>query len=223
MTLQFSDVYDIQDRYRRFDQGMNAFNKIGALKKRVTDNTVIVESPKITKLKKQQPGFSLLDYAFRDAAFTVAHYTGSGYGFRNQGLYSWDPLKATNKPDEIPRWSGSPDDAARIVAKAARYYGATHVGYCPLDQRWVYSHDKEGRAFVFDQFLSVVEFLIRAYSSIEFSNIKIKVCLPEDLIIQKAVSTRQKDWLDIRNVIENQRDKMDWNYLLKHCKDLYFK
>jgi hypothetical protein len=44
--------------------------------------------------------------------------------------------------------------------------------------------------------------------------------LPEDLIIQKAVSTREKDWLDIRNVIENQRDKMDWNYLLKYCKDL---
>jgi len=55
---------------------------------------------------------------------------------------------------------------------------------------------------------------------VDFSNTKIKVCLPEDLIIQKAVSTREKDWLDIRNVIENQRDKMDWNYLLKHRKDL---
>ncbi len=32
--------------------------------------------------------------------------------------------------------------------------------------------------------------------------------------------THQQDRLDIRNVIENQRDKMDWNYLLKHCKDL---
>jgi len=55
---------------------------------------------------------------------------------------------------------------------------------------------------------------------VDFSNTKIKVCLPEDLIIQKAVSTREKDWLDIRTIIENQSDKMDWNYLLKHCKDL---
>jgi len=55
---------------------------------------------------------------------------------------------------------------------------------------------------------------------VDFSNIKIKVCLPEDLIIQKAVSTREKDWLDIMTIIENQGDKMDWNYLLKHCKDL---
>ena len=55
---------------------------------------------------------------------------------------------------------------------------------------------------------------------VDFSNTKIKVCLPEDLIIQKAVSTREKDWFDIRTIIENQSDKMDWNYLLKHCKDL---
>ncbi len=35
-----------------------------------------------------------------------------------------------------------------------------------------------------------------------------------------AERTHHQDWLDIRNVIDNQRDKMDWNYLLKHCKDL---
>jgi len=55
---------------------------------------------------------------------------------------------------------------------------------------------------------------------VEFLNIKIRVCLPEDLIIQKAVSTREKDWLDIRTIIENQSDKMDWNYLLNHCREL---
>jgi hypothetical protein len=55
---------------------------------------------------------------------------------------------------------------------------------------------------------------------VDFSNTNIKVCLPEDLIIQKVVSTREKDWLDIKNIIENQRDNMDWNYLLKHCREL---
>jgi predicted nucleotidyltransferase len=54
----------------------------------------------------------------------------------------------------------------------------------------------------------------------DFSGKRIKVCLPEDLIIQKAVSTREKDWMDIEQVISNQRHHMDWNYLLKHCKDL---
>jgi Uncharacterised nucleotidyltransferase len=54
----------------------------------------------------------------------------------------------------------------------------------------------------------------------DFFGKRIKVCLPEDLIIQKAVSTREKDWMDIRQVISSQRHQMNWSYLLKHCKDL---
>ena len=34
------------------------------------------------------------------------------------------------------------------------------------------------------------------------------------------MSTREKDWMDIEQVISNQRDQTDWSYLLKHCKDL---
>ena len=55
---------------------------------------------------------------------------------------------------------------------------------------------------------------------VDFLGARIRVCTAEDLIIQKAVSSREKDWLDIKAVIENQRDKMDWPYILKHCKDL---
>ena len=55
---------------------------------------------------------------------------------------------------------------------------------------------------------------------VDFFGKNIKVCLPEDLIIQKAVSTREKDWMDIKQVIANQGHNMDWSYLLKHCKDL---
>lgn len=61
---------------------------------------------------------------------------------------------------------------------------------------------------------------IRRSRSMDFYGAKIKVCTPEDLIIQKAVSIREKDWDDIRYVIENLRDEMDWDYLLKHCRDL---
>ena len=56
--------------------------------------------------------------------------------------------------------------------------------------------------------------------SMVFFDVNIKVCTPEDLIIQKAVSIREKDWADINYITENLRDELDWNYLLKHCKDL---
>ena len=40
------------------------------------------------------------------------------------------------------------------------------------------------------------------------------------MIIQKAVSIREKDWGDIRYIIENLESEMDWDYLLKHCREL---
>lgn len=52
---------------------------------------------------------------------------------------------------------------------------------------------------------------------IDFYGAEIKVCTAEDLIIQKAVSTREKDWHDIKCIIENQHDRMNRAYLLKHC------
>jgi hypothetical protein len=56
--------------------------------------------------------------------------------------------------------------------------------------------------------------------SIDFFGIELMVCTPEDLVIQKAVSTREKDWADIQYILENRGQKMDWDYLLKHCKEL---
>ena len=61
---------------------------------------------------------------------------------------------------------------------------------------------------------------IERSQSMVFFNINMKVCTPEDLIIQKAVSTREKDWTDINYITENLEDELDWSYLLKHCKDL---
>ena len=50
--------------------------------------------------------------------------------------------------------------------------------------------------------------------------IQVNVCTPEDFIIQKAISTREKDWVDIQVVIENYIGELDWNYVMKHCRDL---
>jgi hypothetical protein len=42
----------------------------------------------------------------------------------------------------------------------------------------------------------------------------------EDLIIQKSISTREKDWFDIRELIQLQHVHIDWDYLLKHVAEL---
>lgn len=53
-----------------------------------------------------------------------------------------------------------------------------------------------------------------------FFSIPMKVCTVEDFILQKAVSTRQKDWDDIETVIDLQKENIDWKYLLQHCQEL---
>ena len=50
--------------------------------------------------------------------------------------------------------------------------------------------------------------------------VKVPVCTPEDLIIQKAVSTRSKDWMDIEAVVKAKAENLDWKYILKHCQEL---
>jgi predicted nucleotidyltransferase len=39
------------------------------------------------------------------------------------------------------------------------------------------------------------------------------VCSPEDLIIQKAIAGRAKDWQDIEGILIEQHEQLDWGYL----------
>ena len=45
--------------------------------------------------------------------------------------------------------------------------------------------------------------------------VEVQIVSLEDLIIQKSVSERAKDWDDIENLISINEDKIDWNYLLE--------
>ena len=54
----------------------------------------------------------------------------------------------------------------------------------------------------------------------DFDGVKLKVCRTEDLIIQKFVSEREKDWNDIRNLIRVNFGTLDKKYILKNCKEI---
>jgi predicted nucleotidyltransferase len=53
-----------------------------------------------------------------------------------------------------------------------------------------------------------------------YDSIEINVCRPEDLIIQKCVSEREKDWSDIKNIIKININNLNKDYIMKHCKEL---
>jgi len=142
----FEEAYPVKNSYRRFHQRDTAFGRAA----RARMGGYRSEAGKVERIRKGLPGFSLVDYAFSGAAFTPAQASHSGRGQMNSGLYSWSPLGVTRKPEGVPRWEASQEEAARVVTKAAKYYGAAGVGFCGMDERWVYSHTSDGRPIVFE-------------------------------------------------------------------------
>jgi epoxyqueuosine reductase len=87
-----------------------------------------------------QPGYSRLEFSRLRAAWTVYDHFG--------GAFSWERLEPGD-----PLLNGM--DRHRVVDRAemsaqvkdtARAYGASLVGICELDRRWVYASDVHGRA-----------------------------------------------------------------------------
>jgi reductive dehalogenase len=146
MTKDFEEIYPIKESYSRFHQTNTAFLRAIKAGKGYYDN----EAKKIERMKKNVPGFSLVDYAFKDAALTPAQASHSGRGYMNSGFYSWDPLGVTKIPEKVPRWEGSPEESIRIVEKAGKYYGATGIGFSNMDKRWIYSCTSDGKQIVFE-------------------------------------------------------------------------
>jgi hypothetical protein len=50
--------------------------------------------------------------------------------------------------------------------------------------------------------------------------IEVNVTRAKGLIIQKAISPRNKDWMDIEGILDNQKSNLDWKYILHHVKQL---
>jgi hypothetical protein len=73
--------------------------------------------------------------------------------------------------------------------------------------------------FVFANLPYEIEAIERSVENNAFG-FKIRVCQLEDLIIQKVISTREKDWQDIYVLIRLNKDALNWDYLIEHCKSL---
>jgi epoxyqueuosine reductase len=138
----FDELYPTQASYERY----NPVGK-GVMSSEFGYQT---EAGKEKRIKQGLPGFSLLDYAFRDASYTANHTLEGGRSGMDREFYSWSPLGRARKPDGVPRWETSPEEASRVVTKAARFYGAVSVGFTEVDRRWFFSHTRDGREFVFE-------------------------------------------------------------------------
>ncbi|MFO7682238.1 MAG: reductive dehalogenase [Chloroflexota bacterium] len=84
-------------------------------------------------------------YTLKDQALKEAH-VGIGKSFLG-------PQEAKT-PEErgVPNWTGSPDEAAKIIRAAMRHFGAATVGFIELDdntRKLIYGVDPDGKDLIF--------------------------------------------------------------------------
>ncbi len=133
----FDEYYPIKGEYKRFDNRSTAFS----VKRREMGEDTFAYTKKVwDKMRQGLPGYTHVDISFKNAANTSDNHDGF-----NTGYYSWFPLDVSVKPDDVPKWEVSPEEAAKVIRKAAQYYGALTVGYTKRDDRWIYSHTSDGR------------------------------------------------------------------------------
>ena len=73
--------------------------------------------------------------------------------------------------------------------------------------------------FVFAHLPFEIEAIERATQK-DMGGFLCRVTTAEDLIIQKFISQREKDWLDIQGIVKHQKTKLDTRYILKYTEEI---
>jgi len=96
--------------------------------------------------KENRPGYRLEDRALADASWVISRLGGL-----NRGTRSWD-RKFIRTPEErgTDKYKGTPEEAARLIKAAARYFGAATTGIAVLDRRHINSEER-GKKIVFEK------------------------------------------------------------------------
>jgi len=91
---------------------------------------------------KDKPGYRLHDQSVVNASWTLEKHFACGNRVGRTGLYSWEGGERLTYPRIPPGLKISVDDPeaiSRQIKKAATFFGASLVGICRLDRRWVYA------------------------------------------------------------------------------------
>ena len=102
--------------------------------------SAVAEENELQRMLDNVDGYTLKDQALKSAHIgTQRYFLG--------------PQKAKT-PEErgVPKWKGSPEEAAKIIRAALRHFGAATVGFIELDdntRKLVYGVDPDGKDMIF--------------------------------------------------------------------------
>jgi len=92
--------------------------------------------------REDKPGYTRQDVALRNAAWYLEFAFGRGIIGGGEGLYAWESgqLGKRRPPAGLKVTVDNPAQMTKAIKKAAGFLGASLVGICGLDRRWVYSY-----------------------------------------------------------------------------------
>ncbi len=96
-------------------------------------------------MPEERAGHTIKELALSMAGWHVALDFGSGLFVGGEGLEAWEAqpvgkTDTTRMPEGLELEIGNPARATKIIKKAAGLFGASLVGICWLDRRWLYSY-----------------------------------------------------------------------------------
>jgi epoxyqueuosine reductase len=132
-------------KVERFDQKNEAF-------KRATWDPAMRDMAKAyyarysgLAMPEERIGYTIKELALTMAGWHVALDFGSGLFTGGEGLEAWEaqPLGKTSTtriPKGLRLDVDDPAEMTKVIKRAGRLFGASLVGVCQLDRRWLYSH-----------------------------------------------------------------------------------
>ena len=119
--------------YSRFNQHKNVLN---AYREYVSDERAQEIEDKKLEMQETVAEGNMPGYRKEDRALMLAGWTLRGTGNMNRGLRAW--TRNSRRPPP-PKWDVSPEKAANVVKRAARFFGSADTGISLLDRRHIYS------------------------------------------------------------------------------------
>ena len=91
---------------------------------------------------KNNEGYSHEDLALNEAAWYIERAFGHGNDIHDSGMYSWESKLEKRRlvPPDLKLEINDPAKISEHVKKVGIFFGASEVGICELDRRWIYSH-----------------------------------------------------------------------------------
>ena len=130
---------------------MQRYNEGNTVRKGMPGYVGADEVDRYTEVGKKNELQRMLDnvdgYTLKDQALAAAH------GAFKPESRSFIRI-ATKTPEErgVPKWTGTPEEASRIIRAAMRHFGAGTVAFLELDdntRKLVYGYDPDGKELVF--------------------------------------------------------------------------